>query len=76
MIAVILPDTQNSYVKDCDIAANEPVAITTKRDKSSDCSVIATTLNNIHFLHNLNIACAICFEKQLNYLIKSSRSSA
>ncbi|MFT5294989.1 MAG: hypothetical protein ACI9YH_000999 [Colwellia sp.] len=71
---MILPDTQTSYIKDCDPAATDPIAITSTRDKSSDCPVIATTLNNPHFLQDISIAFDVFYGLMLLWT-KSTRSN-
>jgi len=71
---MILPDTQTSYIKNCDPAATNPIAITSTRDKSSDCPVIATTLNNPHFLQDISIAFDVFYGLMLLWT-KSTRSN-
>jgi hypothetical protein len=71
---MILPDTQTSYIKDCDPAATDPIAITCTRDKSSDCPIITTTLNNPHFLQDLSIAFDVFYGLMLLWT-KSTRSN-
>lgn len=71
---MILPETKTSYVKDCDPAVSEPIAVISARSKSSDCPVIATTLKNFHFLQDLNIACDVFYGLMLLWT-KSKKSN-
>ncbi len=71
---MILPDTHTSYVKDCDPAATDSIAVTSTRDKSSDCPVIATILKHCHFRKDLSIACDVFYGLMFLWT-KSTRSS-
>ncbi len=71
---MILPETKTSYVKDCDPAVTEPIAVISARSKSSDCPVIATPLKNFHFLQDLSIACDVFYGLMLLWT-KSKRSN-
>jgi hypothetical protein len=71
---MIHPDTQTSYIKDCDPSATDPIAITSTRYKNSDCPVIATTLNNPHFLQDISIAFDVFYGLMFLWT-KSTRSN-